>query len=418
MNTEELAFEKYFQPIDQLELWRSWAYKYMKKISVKDGTVNLTSFIGGKGSIPIDKYDQFLTKFTQDIQAGNLVFFNQIAHRHMRLFVDIDATIVLNQSQIHHLGLLLHSTLLEYYGKSISIMCSVCGPKPKKGQLCTGVHFVAHVTVDVDQARQLTHAYRLKVLSNGFKEEEVEVDPNVIRNESGSLRMIYSYKLEKCPVCKELEKMHRWACTGCKGRGEVIPKKVYEPYYAIVDGKLNEESFNLHHNTFSKIVHAYSIWPVEGEDRSDFAIPPSHEKFSVEKKSKGGGGTKKGKAHPNPMVVRGECPCPFLMFKIREYKYKGERPWKDVMFGGYKSTDKGTAVYIQLTGNGARTCLYAKPGSIYIHKSNHTYFIVFRDGLVIHKCHDCTNKSGKKKGKEMIKFYLPKHSVEAFFTQP
>jgi len=185
----------------------------------------VTSFSGGNYHFPYADRDEMLRRLAMDIEEGSPMYWNQIAFdkegEGTRLVVDIDSDgRVVEDTVICRISRILWQTLKEYYPKDfdqtpIDIFVAKCGPRVKKGKLCTGIHMVCHVKVSFDQARQLIHGYKLRLdKESGLDMSGLTVDAGIYKEGSkqASIRMIYSRKVDDCPLCGGPKKEREDTC--------------------------------------------------------------------------------------------------------------------------------------------------------------------------------------------------------------
>lgn len=243
----------------------------------------LTSFVNGSVYFPIEAQDEVLQHIANDVLAENRVFWNQIGYEAdgIRFVVDIDSQErVFTPNEINIMVMTLSETLKVYYSDpsrpGVVIMGSTCGPRLKKGKLSMGIHFVCHVRVTIQQALQLTYAFKLRLQNvSALNTQDMDVDASIYKENarSVSLRMVYAHKLDNCVVCDNLTEK-RMACNTCERRGILVSKMTYEPKLCVnSEGKLCAETFAQEHSNFHQILRNHAVWSQERDERTDFSKP-------------------------------------------------------------------------------------------------------------------------------------------------
>lgn len=383
----------------------------------------ITSLIGGNYHFKYSDRDEMLRNLAKDIEEGSPMYWNQIAFdvegEGTRLVVDIDSDgRVLDDTAVCKISKVLWQTLKEYYAKDfdeypIDIFVAKCGPRIKKGKMCTGIHMICHVKVSFDQARQIIHGYKLRLAKEpGVNMTGLEVDAGIYKDNSHqvSIRMIYSQKIENCPLCNN-KADRKMACSFCDARGLMATKKTYEPLCCI-NPKTGEDDpayFSAKCPDFFELVKHYSLWPEPRDSGHEFIKPvgdPVYEAKGNEKTGKAqkptGAGTKRMKK------IKSSDPVYTMVEEfIHDILWNGKKLWARVDVDNISLTESQRMAWISISGLDSSMCPYAMRD----HGGNRMYFTLSRGGQLTVKCR--SEKGCKDKDK--IVFDLPGPLTQQIF---
>jgi len=389
-----------------------------------------TSFTNGTVLMDYEHRNMALKHIAYDIETGCIGFWNQIGYEQegFRLVIDIDAhDRVLSNPEIERMGNILIRTMKEYFSdfeeKPVIVVTSKCGPRLKKGKLSTGLHFIGHVKVTLEQAKQIIFAYRIRLKKHQFNMKGLEVDAAVYRSNSRtvSLRMIHSHKKENCPMCSN-DYQDRFTCTFCMHRGEVMSKWAYVPVAVFdKDGKINDQLYEKFHSDFQTMVQSHSVWSVEGEERNDYQKPPMDPSYVLEEEDQQARKKKRMPGMTATQMKRRQTALALaisnpgyenLQLFIRNIYWKGKRWWSDVEISNIDVTQDKRIAFINLSSHspGCSMCLYAMKD----HGGNRIYFTLSRKGILTHYCRS-EKKEYDCKSKKKITFQVRGEITNAIF---
>lgn len=389
-----------------------------------------TSLINGTVLMEYDNRHMALKHIAYDIETKSAGFWNQLGYEKegFRLVMDIDAhDRILSNPEIERMGNILVKTLQEYYTqfeeKPIVVAASKCGPRLKKGKLSTGLHFIAHVRVTLEEAKQLIFAYRIRLKKLQFNMKGLDVDAAIYRSKarSVSLRMIHSHKKEECPMCTN-DYQTRFTCTFCMHRGEVMSKWTYVPV-AVFDGegKINDQLYEKMHSDYLTMVLSHSVWSEPGEERTDFLKPELDPSFLLDEEDQQARKKQKMPGMSTTQTRRRQSAVPLaashpgydqLQLFIRSIYWKGKRWWSDVEISNIDLTPDKRIAFINLSSHspGCSMCLYAMKD----HGGNRIYFTLSRKGILTHYCRS-EKKEYDCKSKQKITFQVRGEIANAIF---
>jgi hypothetical protein len=349
------------------------------------------------------------------------MFYNQIGYEPdgIRLVVDLDSTTVLTdadqRSLVEHLERTLASFYTDYVAHPIPVFTACCGPRFKKGQLSLAMHMIAHVTVTIEQAKQLLYSYRLRLEREGFSAlASLDIDASIYKEKAQmlSLRMIYSHKVDDCPLCKK-DPAQQLGCTLCNQSGRVCSKQTYVPrIYSCGRGPEPQEVFVTKHPSFQQIVLDYSVWSLEpSERRIDYVRPleePSYQTDEV-KLTKTGKVKKVASASSAGTVPLAENNRAYEMIEdlISKVVWLNRKPWEGIRVS--RIDVKQNRAFVSVTNAGSTWCLYANKD----HGSNRIYFTLDKQGVLTQQCY--SDKDHGCKSKPRIVFSASALVVEKVF---
>lgn len=377
----------------------------------------ITSFIGGCFHFPYSRREEMLQELANEISEDVPMYWNQIAYdkdgEGSRLVIDIDSDgRVVDDTSLFYMARVLWTTLQEYFKNSrIDIFVSKCGPRVKKGKLCTGIHFTCHVKVSFLQARQITLGYGLRLK----KEPQIDmtgltVDAGIYKEESKqvSIRMIYSRKLEECPVCKGHQHM---ICSFCDGRGRVSTKKTYEPFCCIngATGKDDVKYYQEKCPDFFHIVKCYSIWPEPKDSTHEYEKPPGDP--IVEQKDKEPVKIAVGLTRRMKKIHSGDSVYELVEEFIQGIVYNGKKLWPRSDVTKISLSEKQHTALIVISGLDSSHCPYAMKD----HGGNRIYFkVVKSQRKMTVLCHSDKSSYGCKT-QDPIAFDVPMSILSKIF---
>jgi hypothetical protein len=360
----------------------------------------MTSLYSGSVHFPYEARHEVLAQIAMDraCQRTPKSYWNQIAYETdgVRLVVDIDATRVIAPAELDKFGLYLSETLREYFPKSIrekpiDVVCSVCGPRLKKGVQSSGVHMIAHVQATFDQARQIIFAFKLRLHTDRLLDmSAIEIDAGIYKTNMVNLRLIYNYKIEKCPVCND--QMHeRICCHFCDHSGLVTSNHTYIPqkcFQATAAGSvIDDERFKELHKDMLSVFQSNSIWAESDELREDYTRPERHPLHTCELKPSGPATKAKtprgGKTATLTLLDKSNQGYDMLQNFLWRIVFNGVHPWEGIIITDIKITGKKNSATIAVTGVGSNWCVYANKA----HGNNRIYFTLKKQGLLTVHCH-------------------------------
>jgi hypothetical protein len=378
------------------------------KVTLRNNTTaprpRITSFNKGSVYFPYEDREEVLEKISWDAIKGCVTYWNQIAYdtegEGCRLAFDIDSNgRVLDDNEVHNLARLLWKTLKVYYTdfeqRPIVIYIAKCGPRIKKDKLSTAVHLIAHVKVTIEQAIQITHGYTLRLKeSTSIDMTDLEVDAAIYKLSSRqcSLRMIYSNKIDTCPMCEDAVDRRR-TCQFCDRDGHVISKSTYVPMGCLdpATGKYSYEYYNEHNPSWIKIFKNYSLWPEDGDDQHTYERPMTDPDILAEKKGANGSrrqpaaipGKKRKPVEPNHASY--ELMAEFLGKVV----WNNKRWWDGITVDRIQLAENEKTAFIAVAGLGSTMCPYVKRD----HSSNRIYFSLTPHGRLTCQCYSKNCKS-------------------------
>jgi hypothetical protein len=372
--------------------------------------LRITSFRGGSYYFQSSDMPTVLNLMAQDAAQDLPMYWNQIANSdEMRFVIDVDTDKrVFSPYEIVHLCKVLRTTMGVYFTniseKPIPIFVAKCGPRLVKESLTTRLHIVCHVHVSLKEARQLAHDFHMRLKNDiDFNMDGVEVDPAIYKDREDrtlSLRMVYSSKLEKCPLCED-DMYNRTLCNFCNRFGRVESCSNYEPYLILhSNGDVDKEFMKKRFADYKTIFQDFSIWATSSDHRNDFHIPEyvslwqnDKKRNSVEKKSQN---QDRRKITPinNPYVER-------LEKTIRRISLDGQRRWEGVYIDSIvdRSTKNIPRAVVSVSGMGCTYCHYVRRN----HNNNRIFFIL-ETSYIIHRCHSKNHTCGGEDPNRLIMF--------------
>ncbi len=383
----------------------------------------LTAFTQGKAHFPYENRHELLRMIAMDIMSRSTMLWNQIAYdvpgEGFILIVDIDSDERIVQN--HDIVLIAHclwKTLKAYYvdfeTNPIDVLIAKCGPRLKKGKMSTGIHIYARVKVNIEEAHQLIYGFSLRVKAEpGLDMTGLKIDSEIYRSKSQqcSMRMIYSNKVDKCPVCKD-ETENRQSCTFCNHMGEVISKSTYEPL-SVLDPVTGTHSVNRYAELIKNhedMVRKFSIWPEPGDDKHEYRKPDIDPIYVPENKSK-----RSSAPHgdPNKKLKRvkvGDPSYASIQKFIQEIVWDDQRWWDGIEVTDILLSPGDRTATIKVDGLGSSMCPYAKKD----HGGNRIYFKLTRKGALEVKCFSDKAEYGCQT-KERITFEVPGRVTQEIF---
>lgn len=383
----------------------------------------VTSLAGGKYHFPASEKAEFLKHLAADIEMEESppMFWNQIAFEDegARLIIDVDSDeTVLSDTMIEKLSSTLWKTLKDYYSNfdqyPIDIFVSKCGPRLKKGKVSTGLHMVAHVRVSFEQAAQLIHGYKLRLQTDPtINMTGLEVDAGIYRTSSKqvSLRMIYSRKIENCPICHGPKNEAYIACKFCHCKGKVSTKKTYEPLCCInpKTGASDDAYFHQRCTTYFQLVQCYSIWAEPTDSSHIYEKPLSDPDMVLSLKSHKPSNPPSSRQQMKK--IRRENPSYKLIESfIRAVIWDGKKIWEHIIVQNISLTENQKSAYIQVSGLNSSQCPYVNKD----HGGNRIYFVMNHKGELTVHCHSDKVEYGCKT-KPRIRFHLPSEVINEVF---
>lgn len=386
----------------------------------------LTAFANGNVHFPYEQKHEILRQIAHDVKSGSVMYWNQIAYdvpgQGCRLAMDIDTKRVVRDSEILVLAQELRVTLQKYFtdftSRPIHVFVAKCGPRIKNKRMITGIHIVCHVKVSIAQAKQIVFGYKMQLKHcHKLDLKDIEVDSNIYKERSNqmSLRMVYSNKVEDCPMCLN-KTAQRQTCQLCERDGQVISRFTYEPML-VVDGRTgqaSDELFLAHTQDFENLVCTYSIWPEPEDQRTDYAKPTNHPPYTLEQEHKmTGNKRKRGQGKGAKRVALKNNPVTYQLVEeyINSLTYNSQQLWKEVYVNKVELTENKLLAFINVKGVGCTTCPYAQKS----HNSNTVYFQITRRGIMSVGCHSAKLSQCSPSAQDRIKFELPGHIRNKIF---
>ena len=389
----------------------------------------ITSLTSGSVFFPYHKRYQILKHIAHDIEVKSPMFWNQIAYddenEGIRLALDIDCTRIMEDREIIVMSKILWQTLKLYFSKfeenPIDIFVAKCGPRLKNERLSVGIHIYCSVKVSIEQAQQIIFGFR-KRLNRKVNMDGVEVDGAIYREKSKSLslRMIFSSKEEKCPICKKQEDL-QINCEFCGHTGRVISKHTYQPLLCInPEGQIDGEYFKSKHDSYLSIIANYSLWPDEKDERDDYKKPDSDPDYNIErefvKALKTGSIDKTGaKKKRGPKRKLNDVTSPEIYEQLEAFlhglRYTGKLYWEGIEVTNVSVTDGNRVAYVNVAGLGSCYCPYAQKD----HGSGRISFQIRSTGKMTVYCFSEKVEYGCKT-KKRIQFEVPEKIILSIFN--
>lgn len=381
----------------------------------------VTSLAGGKYHFPASEKAEFLRHLATDIEMEDspAMFWNQIAFEDegARLIIDVDSDeTVLSDTMIEKLSSTLWKTLKDYYSNfdqcPIDIFVSKCGPRLKKGKVSTGLHMVAHVRVSFEQAAQLIYGYKLRLHTDStINMTGLEVDAGIYRASSKqvSLRMIYSRKIENCPICHGPKNEAYIACKFCDSKGKVSTKKTYEPLCCInpKTGTSDDKYFYQRCANYLQLVQCYSIWaePTDSSHCYEKPIGDPVVDMVAQKPS-----NPPSSRHQMKKIRRENPSYKLIESFIRNVIWDGKKIWEHTIVQNISLTENQKSAYIQVSGLNSSQCPYVNKD----HGGNRIYFVMNQKGELTVHCHSDKVEYGCKT-KPRIRFQMASDVINEVF---
>jgi hypothetical protein len=381
----------------------------------------ITVWSGGSIHFPYKQRDKVLQEIARDIESGTPMCFNQLAYEDngFRLVIDVDSGRLMLNDEIMQFAFVLTKTLREYYTNfntnPIPIIIEVCGPRMKNLKISTAIHFKAHVSPTMEEARQLTYAYTLRLRSDpSINMHDIVIDTGIYKvgAQMANIRMIYSSKLDKCVLCND-DTFCRQSCILCKSRGLIVSNFTYEPRFVIIGDDDDPSIFAEYiSKDYITMVRNTSIWPEEKDKRDDYCKPIIDPEVTDESKKR-----------KQPSVSSQVCNTKLIsnvIFDALEEEFKriqinGEHPWKDLTIKSITPQKTGGA-RIYVDGIGSNFCLYANKD----HGSRGIYFQLSRKSVMTFRCnaetYGCDN--AHKDDDRVIKFTISQRITNDIFGIP
>jgi len=414
----------YYQPYIHPNSNNSESFKYMEEHhylfrSKRDAPqaqgvqpMRLGSFAGHVCYFPYPDRHNILEAMATDMSNSVPMYWNQIAfdecQEGCRLVIDIDSKDrLLTTVDISQLSAMLSTTLKAYYkDEFIDIFVAKCGPRLSKFKPSSALHMIAHVRVSVAQARQLIHAFKLRLNNNvDINMRGLEVDAAVYKvgSDCCNIRMIYCHKIEVCPLCEaHLDKQS--SCKLCQHVGRVVAKATYVPIGAVgPSGHLDADYFKSRCSSWSLVAQHYSIWSDVDDVKEGFAKPDGDTLISdIDGKSldtlDAEGRAAKSKRKIAKAVVEHTNPAYQLIEEfIRKQTCDGKLLWPNITVAEVTLSPKHRGAMINVTGIGCTLCPYAKRD----HGNNRIYFTMGTRGMMAVRCHSTKSTECRNQ----VKFY-------------
>ncbi len=369
----------------------------------------LTSMYSGSVHFPYEARHEVLKHIAYDVQTKNTTksFWNQMAYEDegVRLVVDIDTSRVLSPAELDLFGTTLADTLTAYYPRStaerpIDVVCSVCGPRPKKGVQSSGVHMVCHVQTTFEQARQIIFGFKLRLhMHRTLDLQSVVVDAGIYKTNVVNLRMIYNHKIETCPLCED-DRLRRITCSFCDRSGLATSNHVYTPFKCFqatkTGGVISDDRFRELHANALKVVTSNSIWAEDDDKRDDYTKPNLDPHHACDEQPSGqkdaGGARKRPPTAETTSLPQSNQAYELLRNFLWDVVFDGIKPWDGILITDIKLNAKGNSATVVVDGMGSRWCIYAKK----VH-NNRIYFTINKKSMLTVHCHsdkyNCKQKS-------------------------
>lgn len=382
--------------------------KALTNIMTNHPRARLTALTGGTVYLPYAARNDLLKHIAYDIQTDTPIYWNQLAYdvegEGFRLAVDVDTTRLVSVVETIQLSRILWQTLKAYYPEfdqnPIPVYASTCGPRLSKGVLCTGIHLMAHVQVNMEQALQLIYGFKIRLQDSQFNLDGIDVDAQIYRTNSlqCSLRMIYCHKKEVCPLCQNKDDM-RIMCDFCNS-GFVISKSTYEPkvYINPLTGQHDKAEFDRLNPDFERLLRNFSLWPDDpSERRTDYQRPSIDpcvkvvQRNTQELNGKGPKGAKGKRKRKRPGAPRGKMvsvpkTSPFYgLVKqfLGDIEFHGHHWYRSVTIRELAFTAGKNILYVYVDGLGSSMCPYANKD----HGGNRVWFKISKAGVLTVYCH-------------------------------
>ena len=350
----------------------------------------LTSFMNGSVHCPLAFLESIFITAGLDVQLRQTSFWNMIAYEDdgVRLCVDIDSERVVEEDEIKLLTELFYRATSSYYDQlednDISMYTSKCGPRLKRGGLSTGIHIVGHVCSTLQQSLQIISTFKKLLLQNDFNMTGIVVDDGIYKQKarSCSLRMLYSSKIEKCPLCSS--SVSALLCELCHGKGRVIPSAVYLPFCSY-----DRHGFEYQTQVYSGIVthiRNHSIWPLAStERRTDFHIPVGVQAIEPIENRRSRVARFERSSEKYASVAALEKIQYFLSHTLMD----GRTPWKNIQISKVMYSHNERSCIVNVSGDNARMCPYTTKKE---HNSSCVWFRFVKSGFCYVHCFSRKNK--------------------------
>ena len=394
-----------------------------------DQKPRLTMLTGGTVYFTPSYIDDFYKKIALDFTSSppSPNCFNQMAFdtesEGCRLAFDIDSDRLLTAGEVGCLMFTVRKTLQVYYTdfekNPLPVFCSINGPRIKKKKISLGVHIVVPVKVTVEQARQITTGFKIRLQAKAGKNEfnmtDIEVDASIYKDTYCNLRMIGSRKLESCPLC-DGNAMDAMACTFCMGRANMMTTSSYQPFSCLTpDGKDDPTFFQEQHKDWITILKNHSIWSNVSEKREDYAKPfsdPCYKELKNEKEHRESIAKSTFKSKQQSAIITlppRDKSYDVVEEFIHDCHFQGQRPWKDVTVTEIRTTSNSRqrTALILVKGPGSAQCMIADKDH-----GQSIYFILNRNHQLTQGCH--SDKYGCK-GNVTVQFTVPGYITNTVF---
>jgi len=373
----------------------------------------ITLFDSGSIHFPYEERFTILQHIAFDISANTPMCFNQIGFEElgMRFVIDVDSDRLLSEEEIVKFQNVLLVTCQQYYPNReipIRIGTAICGPRMKRAQLSTAIHFVVHIKVSVAEGQQLTYAYNLRMRADkSINMQDITIDAGIYKSGSKqvSMRMIYSSKLDTCMLCNN-DTFERQACELCKSRGMIVSLFSYIPRMFTVDGV---DRFKETNASFEAMVVNFSIWSDPKDIREDYKKPELDPVVPEESK----------KRKPEPNAVQKQTTKLFsnacfdaLEEEIQKVQIGGDWVWKDLVVSDIKKYASTAGVFVD--GIGSTICLYANKD----HGGRKIWFSLSKKAVMTMRCGSEKHGCDKMHKDNPIQFSIPQRIANDVFGIP
>jgi hypothetical protein len=259
-----------------------------------------------------------------------------------------------------------------------------------------------------DQAKQIMFGFQILLKTRQFSMQGLTVDTSIYRDRARtvSLRMVYSHKIDACPICEN--SVRKTTCTFCDHRGSVISKHTYQPV-ALYDGEgqLNPEAFVEYHRDFLTLLCTHSLWPEDTETRDDFVRPPGEALYTIALDT---GEDHKHMPRPTGMTTTqhlrrlkaNSIPTSHIVYTklthvIQHLQLNHTLVWPKVVIQDIQVTEDQNRAYIELENYslGCSFCPYAMKD----HGGNRIYFLLMQNKLTVYCRSEKAEYNCKKKSR-------------------
>ena len=228
--------------------------------------VLLDGFRGGRIAISGNDYDEFLSRYAEDVEAGRRVCFVECKTALHPFFADLDLQVEQEIDSAARAQLIMHivDAMRPFLRTSVpgrlDCLVATAPVKSKDGKIKCGIHITfPRLIVSEHEAllfrenivAELKERYSHEFCTNGWDDA---VDKSVYLGPG--LRMIGSVKVVTCQGCTKHTSSD---CGVCLGSGRVDEERKYQFDSFFSDGKLDAAKTALLHKCTAKVIKLASV---------------------------------------------------------------------------------------------------------------------------------------------------------------